>query len=255
MIILGNQLYSMKNLFTAVCISLSLLAGINARAQNSSKAGDFYQISIYHTTNQAQLDSLSKYLQTQYVPRLHQAGFGKVGVFMPMANDTSADKRIIVWVPLANMEQVKKINYSPEAPAYARLETILLSAFVKAPQYHMPHLNGPAAQHIFELRSYESPTEERYISKEKMFNLGNEVDLFARLKFNAVFYARVLAGSRMPNLMYMTSFDNQQTHDEHWQAFNDDAEWKKLSGMAEYQKNVNKADIILMHPAPYSDVL
>ncbi|RYE16269.1 MAG: NIPSNAP family containing protein, partial [Sphingobacteriaceae bacterium] len=74
------------------------------------------------------------------------------------------------------------------------------------------------------------------------------------LSFNAVFYAHVLAGSWMPNLMYMTSFDNKTAHDAHWKAFSDDPEWKKLSGTAEYQKNVNKADIILMHPASYSDI-
>ena len=36
-----------------------------------------------------------------------------------------------------------------------------------------------------------------------MFNEGGEIRLFARLNFNAVFYGDVLAGDRMPNLMYM----------------------------------------------------
>jgi len=245
----------MKKAFTALSLFLGLFTGFNTYAQQTGKqSGDYYQIRVYHTSSQAQLDSLGGYVEHIFMPRLHKAGFHQVGAFYPMANDTSADKRIVIWMPLTMLEQLTIIEYNTAAPKYSRLETMVLKAFVKAPGYQMPHLNGPKAQHIFELRSYESPTEERYLSKEKMFNYGNEVDLFARLHFNAVFYARVLAGSRMPNLMYMTSFDSQKTHDEHWKAFNEDAEWKKLSGMAEYQRNVNKADIILMHPAPYSDI-
>ena len=247
----------MKNKFynitlATVVILLSTLSGYAQQTKGTDI--EYYQISVYHTSSQQQLDSLSRYLQQSYVPALHRAGFSKVGVFMPLANDTSANKRIVTWMPFAALAQLNKVSYNAVAPHYARLENILLSAFPKAPHYQLPKLSGPAAAHIFELRSYESPTEERYLSKEKMFNKGNEVDLFARLGFNAVFYARVMAGSRMPNLMYLTSFNSQQAHDEHWKAFGDDAEWKKLSGLPEYQKNVNKADIMLMHPAAYSDI-
>ena len=86
-----------------------------------------------------------------------------------------------------------------------------------------------------------------------MFNEGGEVDLFKRLNFNAVFYAEVIAGSSMPNLMYMTSFENKADRDAHWKTFVDDAEWKKLSGDPMYQHNVSKADIVLMRAAEYSD--
>lgn len=233
----------------------AVLAASTATAQNLSKAyGDYYQISIYHTKSCSQADSLSHYLQSRYIQQLHRSGFSKVGIFVPLANDTSADKKIVIWIPFKSLNDVHKIVPDAATPAYTRMENILLTAFEKAPHYKVPKLKGPREEHIFELRSYESPTEERYISKLKMFNAGGEVPLFARLNFNAVFYAQVLAGSRMPNLMYMTSFDNKTTHDAHWKAFSDDAQWKKLSGMAEYQKNVNKADIILMHPVAYSDV-
>ncbi|MBK9491957.1 MAG: NIPSNAP family protein [Haliscomenobacter sp.] len=45
--------------------------------------------------------------------------------------------------------------------------------------------------------------------------------------FNAVFYAEVLSGRRMPNLMYMTSFDNIESRDAHWKSFGADPFWKK----------------------------
>jgi hypothetical protein len=86
-----------------------------------------------------------------------------------------------------------------------------------------------------------------------MFNEGGEVTLFKRLNFNAVFYAEVLAGDRTPNLMYMTTFENRAERDAHWKAFVDDPEWKKLSSMPEYQKNVSKIDIFFIRPTVYSD--
>ena len=87
-----------------------------------------------------------------------------------------------------------------------------------------------------------------------MFNEGGEVNLFNRLGFNAVFYGEVLAGSRMPNLMYMTSFEDKASRDEHWKAFGADPEWKKLSADPLYKNNVSKIDIAFLHPTDYSDI-
>ena len=118
----------------------------------------------------------------------------------------------------------------------------------------IPKLTSPHTEHIFELRSYESATEKLYANKVQMFNRGGEIPLFKRLNFNAVFYAEVISGCHMPNLMYMTSFENKNVRDEFWKTFGSDPEWKHLSSMPEYQHNVSKADIILTHPTAYSDL-
>jgi hypothetical protein len=86
-----------------------------------------------------------------------------------------------------------------------------------------------------------------------MFNEGGEVDLFKRLNFNAIFYAEVIAGPNMPNLIYMTSFENMADRDAHWKTFGADPQWKKLSTDSFYQHNVSRADITLMKAAGYSD--
>ena len=87
-----------------------------------------------------------------------------------------------------------------------------------------------------------------------MFNKGNEVGLFKRLGFNAVFYADVISGSHMPNLMYLTTFEDKASREAHWKAFGNDPEWKKLIGDSYYAHNVSHQDIILCHPAPYSEI-
>ncbi len=139
-------------------------------------------------------------------------------------------------------------------PPYARIESILLQAFPDMPRLQAPHLATADSERIYELRSYESPTEAIHANKVQMFNQGGEVDLFKRLGFNAVFYAAVLSGSHMPNLMYMTSFDNMASRVQHWKTFGDDPFWKKLSASPEYQHNVSHIDIVFLHPAAFSDL-
>jgi len=57
----------------------------------------------------------------------------------------------------------------------------------------------------------------------------------------------------MPNLMYMTSFENRADRDAHWKVFSSDSAWKKLSAMPEYQNNVSHIDISFLYPTDYSD--
>jgi hypothetical protein len=133
------------------------------------------------------------------------------------------------------------------------METILLKAFPLAPQMQLPSLKSAKKERVYELRSYESATELKFDNKVKMFNEGDEIGLFKKLNFNAIFYSEVVAGSKTPNLMYMTSFENKADRDEHWKTFGNDPYWKKLSAMPEYQNNVSHIDITFLYPTEYSD--
>lgn len=243
-------------------------------AQSSKKnpSPEYYQLKIYHFINSEQETQLDNYLKTAYLPALHRKAIKNVGVFKPLANDTAADKRIYVFITAPSPDklieltaQLKKDSIYTKAakeymdaafdqPPFARFETILLKAFSLAPRMEIPKLKGDKKERIYELRSYESATEKLYTSKVKMFNEGGEIALFKRLDFNAIFYADVISGGRMPNLMYMTSFENKTERDAHWKTFGADPEWKNLSALPEYQHTVSKADVILLHAADYSDL-
>jgi NIPSNAP len=232
---------------------------------------DYYQLLVYHFSNAEQEKMIDSYLQTAFLPAMHKSGFKNIGVFAPITNDTATDKKIYVLVTLKNPTQIAEWNEkmlknkvaesnastfwnSPHtSPSYTRMESILIRAWEMAPKMTLPALKGPKEQHIYELRSYESPTDRLYWNKVHMFNEGGEVKLFARLNFNAVFYGDVLAGDRMPNLMYMTSFESMEDRETHWKEFVSSPEWKKLISMDEYKNNVSKADIILMKAKTYSD--
>ena len=236
----------MKKIITLLCIVVLVQA----------QQKQVYQLSLYHFTTTEQESALDNYLGKTLVPALHKLGSNSIGIFKPVANDTAADKKIYVLVPYKNWQEFYAFRShlpNDQAPEYARLESTLLEAFRFAPQMTMPKLSGNKSDYIYELRSYESATEKLYQNKVHMFNEGGEIPLFERLGFNAVFYADVISGSRMPNLMYMTSFNNMKSREDHWKTFVDDAEWKTLSSKPEYQHNVSKADIILMHSTNYSD--
>jgi hypothetical protein len=230
----------------------------------------YYQIKIYHLKTKAQEDRLDNYLKNAYLPALHRAHIASVGVFKPVEQDT-AGKKIYVLIPFTSLSALENTDNGllkdskylaagkdyidaqfNDAP-YNRMESIVLKAFPKAPAPEKPKLKAAKADRVYELRSYESPTEKYYTNKVKMFNAGGETVLFKRLNFNAVFYADVISGSHMPNLMYMTTFENKADRDEHWQKFSNDSVWKALSLTPEYQHNVSKADITFLHPTDYSD--
>jgi hypothetical protein len=128
-----------------------------------------------------------------------------------------------------------------------------MQTFEDMPQLQPCPLEGDRAQRIYELRSYESSNTERYLNKVDMFNAGGEITLFEELGFNAVFYGEVLAGSQMPNLMYMTTFENKEKRDQLWDQFFTSDKWEELKSNPFYQGNVSKADIIFMVPTAYSD--
>ena len=253
-----------------ICMATLCLSSIPAGA--AAKPSDFYQIRIYQFSTAAQESRLDAFLQNAYLPALHRAGIAKVGVFKPVGNDTATLRKIYLFIPFNAADQWLKIDKKLakdnqfvaagsdyidakyDDPPYSRVESILLNAFVGMPSYGVPALSGPKNERIYELRSYEGATEKIHANKVNMFNVGDEVGLFKRLGFNAVFYAEVVSGAHMPNLMYMTSFENMATHDQLWKNFGDDAYWKKLSKLPEYQNNVSHIDIVLMHPAAYSDL-
>jgi hypothetical protein len=264
----------MKKLLYLVLLFAFVKCGSSKNATGSQQAApslSYYTLQVYHLATNDQLNLVENFLKSAYLPALRRSGIATIGVFKPVGDDTATDKRVIVFTPYASLQQFEKIaqqlqgditleqnapayvNAPHNSPPYTRYETILLRAFKDMPAAEVPRLTGPKSNRVYELRSYEGPTEKLYQNKVHMFNEGGEVPLFKRLGFNAVFYGSVLAGARMPNLMYMTSFENKADRDAHWKAFGDDPEWKTLSKKPEYQNNVSHIDITFLSPTDYSD--
>jgi len=229
----------------------------------------YYEVKIYHFKTDTQEKRLDAFFKDALVPSLHDEGIKKVGIFKPITQDT--DKRIFVFIPCKNWEQLEELDeklakdksYNKDGAdyvsssyggyPYTRIETIILRAFEEMEEPDVPKLKAAKADRVYELRSYESPNEKAGVSKIKMMNDGGEMKIFKKLDFNAIFYAKVLAGSRMPNMMYMTTFNSKEERDAKWKQFADSPDWKKLAAEEEYQHNMSKSDIWLLRPMDYSD--
>jgi len=257
--------------FYPILIALLIAVIFQSWSPAAKTQREFYQLTIYHFSNESQEKIIDNYLQNALLPALHKMSIKNVGVFKNHSNDTLADKTLYVLMPVKSLEEImtvsSKLNIDKDyqsagaeylnsvytATPYSRMETILIHAFSLAPELQLPKLSGSRKDRIYELRSYESATEKIFQNKVKMFNEGDEIGLFKRLNFNATFYGEVIAGGKMPNLMYMTCHENKTVRDANWKNFGDDPYWKKLSAMPEYQHNVSHIDIGFLYPTEYSD--
>lgn len=260
----------MKRKNTLFALAVAMLAATSAFAFKAEKR-DYYEIKLYRLSTNDQVKKVDDFLQNAYLPALHRAGIPRVGVFHLMGNDTATDKRIYVFIPVRTLDKVAVVedlmvndpelikagdaywNAAYNAVLYNRIETIILKAFPLMTTFNVPNLTGNKTDRVYELRSYEGPTERLYRQKVKMFNEGGEIALFKRLNFNAVFYSEVVAGSHQPNLMYMTSFNNWADREEHWKAFGSSPEWTKLKVMPEYLNSVSKNEQVFLNPAEFSE--
>ena len=245
-------------------LSSFLLSSLNAKA---APKPEYYELKIYHVHG-PQMALMDAYLKNAYLPAAHRAGIKEVGVFKAMENDSL----LYVLTPFQSLDQLTGLSQKLEKdkeymsmgmdyvnsplkePAYQRFETVILEAFDKMPMHAKSGLTVPMSERVYELRDYESSSEKRHLNKVKMFNDGNEIAIFKKLGFNPVFFAKVIAGSHMPNLMYLITFSDKASHDALWKAFGADAGWGKLKAMPEYQENTSKTGGKFVRPTVYSDI-
>lgn len=266
---LQRTIMRIKVVFYLFILTSVFVPTANAQTQNT----EYYQLKIYHVKDQNQKDLLDEYLESAFIPALHRAGIKNIGVFYPAAVEkdegASGDSLIYVLIPFKSLSQFAALdenlakdkkylqagkNYLQatfDNPPYTRFESVLMQAFEGMPE--IKTYESSNSKTIYELRSYEAATEMLHRNKVKMFEDG-EIEIFDKLGFNAIFYARVISGSKMPNLMYMTSFENMESRDAHWKSFGNDPGWKKLLSDPQYNNNFLKADVYLLHAKPYSDI-
>lgn len=259
-----------NSFFKTLTLTLFLISTFTIiQAQNQQK--EYYQLSTYTLANENQESMTDAYLKDAYIPALKRMGIHNVGVFKMHSNNYTLANKIYVLIPFSSLDQLYSLEQrlhkdkdfnevgkeyilaSYKQPPYDRLNSTILLAFEEMPKMAPSKVEGARKDRIYELRSYESPTKSIFKNKVDMFNAGGEVTLFEELGFNAVFYAEVISGDKMPNLMYMTTFTDQESRDEHWDAFRVAPKWKELSAMPKYQNNVSHIDIMFLYPTDYSD--
>ncbi len=258
-------LISLLAVFLAACASTSAPKNVS-----DAPGREYYQLKTYTFSSTYQLELTETYLAKALLPALERLGIGPVGVFKPRPSSQDSTLRVYLLIPFTSLAEfdayeerltqdsaylaagAEYLLAIPDFPPYQRISSVLMKAFEDMPNMSTPALTGPRADRIYELRSYESSTEVKYRNKVDMFNVGGEIKIFDQLGFNAVFYGEVISGERMPNLMYMTTHEDQSARDANWKAFSDSPEWGYLKGNVDFQNNVSHIDIFFLYPTDYS---
>jgi len=242
-----------------------------AQAQDTAAgARDYYELRRYHLlTPQRKL--ADAYFQNALIPGLNRLGIQNVGVFnvsigaespsmYVLIPSTSLDALVGAGARLAQDAEFTKaaadfLNAPEKSPAYVRVESSLLLAFSAAPRLTVPAATAQKSPRMFELRTYQSATDQDHRAKVSQFNEG-EIPIFIKAGFWPVFFGDTLIGARMPNLTYMIGFANLAERDKAWDAFRAAPETKALFGLPKYtfEDLVTNTDNQILTPAPYSQI-
>ncbi len=250
----------------------SLSASDGQGASGTTPSAEVYLWRQFTIRNGTQPRRLADFLQTAAIPALNRLGHTPIGVFEVVAGVPSPTT--FVLTPFASAAAVASFEDSlarDEAfvkaaapyldataadPVYSRQEVSLLAAFPNVPRVEVPAATASKGPRLFELRTYESHNERVHRMKVQMFAEMGEVGIFRRCGLTPVFFARTLAGARMPSLTYMLVHENMAGREKSWDAFRNDPEWKKLSSTPGYSdaEIVTNITTVFLRPAAYSQI-
>ncbi|MGB2591312.1 MAG: NIPSNAP family protein [Candidatus Acidiferrum sp.] len=237
----------------------------------SEKPREYYELRHYHVQSGRQQKITDAFLRDALVPALSRLGIGPVGVFTVDIGESSAHFYVLLPAPSVDVLATAEARLGLDAdylkagapflaapadqPAMVRMESSLMVAFTGWPKLKLPAATAAHKDRLFELRTYESPSDQDHRRKVEMFNSG-EFEVFEKAGFWQVFFGDVLVGSKLPCLTYMIGFANLAERVSNWSAFVSMPEWKKLTGNPRYsfESIVSNITNTILRPTDYSQI-
>jgi hypothetical protein len=260
-----------KFLAASMASSAFAVAGNSAAQAPASGLRQYYQIRRYSLLSGPQTKLTESFFADALTPALARLGLGPVGAFrIEIGPDTPAYYLLIpgpsidvlaeLDLRLAQDDAFLKAadpfwNATAAAPAFQRVDISLLSAFAGWPKVTPPAAAATKGKRIFQLRTYESPSNGDHVRKVEMFHAG-EFEIFLNAGFHPVFFGDTLLGARLPNLTYMLSFTDQSELEAKWNVFRNDPAWKKLSTSPRYSSDqlVTNITNLILSPLDCSQI-
>jgi len=264
-----------RRAFVTTSLGAAAIAGASAAARAAqeaagSKAREYYELRLYHVQSGRQQKVTDAYLREAFVPALNRHGISPVGVFSVAVGPASPTFYVLMPASLETLATAEaRLGQDSDywkaggpfltAPAdqapFLRIESSLMVAFEGWPKLKLPTATTERKARMFELRTYESPTDQDHRRKVEMFQSG-EFGVFEKAGFSQVFYGDVLVGSRLPCLTYMLGFTDLTDRTAKWSAFRDAPEWKELSSSPRYAFESIVSDIsnVILSPTSYSQI-
>lgn len=248
--------------------------GSAMRAASAAGARQLFELRTYRFASVEKQQAFEQFLEQAAVPALNRAGVEPVGVFKTVAVEnpglklTEDPAELRLLLPHATMESALTLESRLSADeayqtagqailhavkaetAFVRYDSTLLLAMEGAPHLVPPPKNDGR---VFELRTYESPNEERAKNKLEMFNAG-EFGIFAKVGMPGVFFGGAIIGQGLPQLTYMVVHSELAEVKKNWGAFGKDPDWAKLRGGAGYENNVSKVISLFVRPGKGSQI-
>lgn len=256
--------------FQSLSFLLASLFAVASISMAQTPTNQHYEVRQYQGVDVNRLGDLDQYLEKALVPALNRRGHSPVGV-LAEANPVDGKTSVYLFIPLKSptdltslaADLAKDADYvaaaqshsavDPKNPVFTRVRSELLVAFDCWPQITVPKQYAEKKDRLFELRVYESATEERGNKKVTMFNNG-EVPIFLDCEISPVFFGQAIIGDKTPNLTYMTVYDDAAARDAAWKRFIAHPDWKKLSSDPQYANTVSKIHKLDLLPRPYSQL-
>ncbi|MGI8773298.1 MAG: NIPSNAP family protein [Acidobacteriaceae bacterium] len=263
----------MTSSLAASALALTKRAGAQARAETAAggTAREYYELRKYSLQTGPQVKLADSYVADALIPALNRMGMSPVGAFnldigpetpslYLLIPSTSLETLTGAGLRLTDDEQFMKAaapfwNAPAESPAFVRVESSLLIAFEGQPKLTVPPATAQHGKRIFQLRTYESPSNQDHVRKVEMFHHG-EFEIFAKAGFRPVFYGDALIGPRLPNLTYMLAFTDLTELTARWEVFRNAPAWKALSASPRYnfEAIVSNISNLILSPKPYSQI-
>lgn len=257
---------------SSVLASVAASKGGGGQATSSQPSPEFYVWRQYIVRNGAQPRRLADFVQHAAIPALNRLGHKPIGAFEVLAGLPSP--ALFLLTPCSSLETLAALDAkldtdeeygragaayldAPAADAsYVRQEVSLLAAFAKMPRLEVPPATATRGPRLFELRTYENPSEKAQRAKIRMFSEMGEIEIFRRCGLMPVFFSRTLVGPNMPNITYMLVHENTAGREKSWDNFRNNPEWKKLAATPGYSdpELVTNITTVLLRPAAYSQI-
>jgi hypothetical protein len=256
-------------------LSTSLAASAFALAAEGSaqpaSQREFYQLRRYNLKSGPQTKLTEEYFSGALMPALARLGMGPIGAFTLTYGEQTPAYYLLIPSPSADALTRLDLTLSKDeaflaaaapfwdataaSPSLQRIEIALLAAFEGWPRVTPPPAAASKGKRIFQLRTYESPSNGEHVRKVEMFHSG-EFEIFVKAGFHPVFFGDALTGPRLPNLTYMLSMESLTALDDHWNAFRNDPDWKKLSTNPRYAYDqiVTNISNLLLSPLDCSQI-
>jgi len=259
--------------FLAATLAASATAAARLTPAQAPTGGarEFYLLRRYQLKSGPELKLMENYFAAALIPALTRMSLGPMGAFrLDIGPETPA---YYLLIPGASVEMLANLdlslardaeflalaapfwNATAAAPAFERGESWLLAAFEGWPKVTPPAAAANKGKRIFQLRTYESPSNGEHVRKVEMFHSG-EFEIFKAAGFHPVFFGDTLVGSCMPSLTYMLSFGDMAELEAKWDVFRGDPAWKKLSADPRFAFDpiVMNISNLTLSPLDYSQI-